>query len=197
MAGESPRADIRSHRGADSAAIHKTNQGESAMSKSIRLSCLAAGLLAIYAGDAPADPNGQVIKSTIEGPWETVMTLRVSAPDCTTAAVYPFGTNPFASLYTFHEGGTLSEWGTRSPPSMRTSGQGLWKRTANDEFKYRLKFYSFDANGFMVARMEIASDLKLARDGLSLEGVSRLVRTDLSGNVQNFCATVVGTRMSL
>ena len=167
------------------------------MKRSTQLGCLAAGLLAIYAGRAPADPDGEAIKSTIEGVWETVLTVRVSAPDCTTAAVYPFGPNPFADLNTFHQGGTMSEWGTRSPPSMRTSGQGLWKRIANDQFRYRLEFYGFDANGFLATKMEIASDLELARDGLSFKGVSRIVRTDLSGNVQNFCGTVVGTRVTL
>lgn len=167
------------------------------MKTSVLVVCFAAGLLAIHASNVPADPAPQYVKSTIEGVWEVVVTLRVAAPDCTTAALIPFGSNPFPSFNTFHEGGTMSEWGTRSPPATRSSGHGLWKRVGEDAFAYRLRFYSFDANGLLTARMDITSDLTLAPDGIAFAGVSRFLRTDLSGNVQNFCATLAGTRMSL
>ena len=91
----------------------------------------------------------------------------------------------------------MSEWGTRAPPATRGSGQGVWKRVGYDKFAYRLLFHSFDASGLLTAKMDITSDLMLARDGLTFDDVSRFVRTDLSGNVQNFCATLTGTRVSL
>ena len=91
----------------------------------------------------------------------------------------------------------MSEFGTRSPPSNRTSGHGVWKRTGNRSFEYRSVFVSFDENGQLVANMDIRADLKLARNGKKFNGVSRLVRTDLSGNELHFCATLSGERISL
>jgi hypothetical protein len=61
----------------------------------------------------------------------------------------------------------------------------------------RLMFHSFDVNGLLTATMDITMELKLAKDGDTFMGVSRFVRTDLSGNVLNFCATMDGQRFTL
>jgi len=45
--------------------------------------------------------------------------------------------------------------------------------------------------------MDIATDLALSDDGETFEGVSRFIRTDISGNALNFCATMSGSRMTL
>jgi hypothetical protein len=121
----------------------------------------------------------------------------VPAADCTTAALVPSGPNPFPSFNTFHFGGTMSEFGSRAAPATRSSGHGVWKRVGYDAFAYRLMFHSFDANGFLTAKMDIKSDVTLGADGLTFTGVSRFVRTDLSGNVLNFCATLTGARVTL
>lgn len=159
----------------------------------------AAVVLVMLTGPALADdfPGLRHARPVLEGAWEVVVTLRVPAPDCATAAVFPIGPNPFPSFNTFHEGGTMSEWGSRAPPATRSSGHGVWKRIGFDEFGYRFMFHSFDGNGFLTATMDISADLQLARDGQTFVGVSRFVRTDISGNVQNFCATLEGERFSL
>ena len=58
-------------------------------------------------------------------------------------------------------------------------------------------FHSFDENGFLSATMDIRSDLKLSKDGQTFKGVSRFALTDISGNIQNFCATLTGERITL
>ena len=58
---------------------------------------------------------------TIEGVWAMTITLR----DCTTTA--PLG-QPFRSILTFHQGGTISE-SPANPglaPGQRTPGHGVW-----------------------------------------------------------------------
>lgn len=169
------------------------------MKSSFLISCLAASVLAMHSGNASADDNDKAHpgRSTIVGAWEVVVTLRVSAPDCTTAAPVAVGPNPFQSFNTFHRGGTMSEWSTRAPPATRGSGHGIWRRVGDDDFVYRLMFHSFDANGLLAAKMDIRSNLMLAEDGQTFTGVSRFVFTDLSGFARNFCATLAGTRVSL
>jgi hypothetical protein len=70
-------------------------------------------------------------------------------------------------------------------------------RTGYRSFEYHAAFFSFDVNGLLAGTMDIRADLKLDRQGDAFEGVSRLVRTDLSGNELRFCATLSGERLSL
>jgi hypothetical protein len=165
------------------------------MNKYSALGCGVMASLSLLAGPASAD--GSPARPQLEGAWQVEVTLRVDAADCTTAAIVGIGPNPFPSYNTFHRGGTMSEFGTRSPPASRTSGHGVWQRTGNRTFEYHAQFYSFDANGLLAATMDITADLKVASKGDTLGGVARLVRTDLSGNALRFCATLIGERITL
>lgn len=82
-------------------------------------------------------------------------------------------------------------------PATRTSGHGVWERRGHRTYDYRLLFYSFDGNGLLAATMDIRTNLKLATDGNTFGGVSRFLRTDISGNALRFCATMSGKRISL
>jgi hypothetical protein len=166
------------------------------MNKLAILACGAAFSLALATASVSADQNAGHEKRTLQGAWQVTTTVRAPAPDCTVAP--PVGSpNPFPTFNTFHEGGTMSEWGSRSPPAQRSSGHGVWKRVGHNRYAYRLMFHSFDPNGFLAATMDIRSVLKLAKNGKTFTGVSRFVRTDLSGNVLNFCATLEGERFTL
>ena len=167
------------------------------MNKIALLACSTAASLSLLAGSAQADDLETHARPALEGAWQVEVTLRVDAPDCTIAPVVGVGPNPFPSFNTFHRGGTMSEFGTRAPPATRTSGHGVWKRTGFRTFDYRLLFYSFDVNGLLTATMDIRSDLKLAMNGQTFQGVSRFLRTDISGNALHFCATLSGERIKL
>ncbi len=167
------------------------------MNKFSLLVCTTAASLSLLAGSALANNQETHARPALEGAWQVEVTLRVDGPDCTIAPIVGVGPNPFPSFNTFHRGGTMSEFGTRAPPATRTSGHGVWKRTGFRAFDYRLLFYSFDVNGLLTATMDIRSDLKLAMNGQTFEGVSRFVRTDISGNALHFCATLSGERITL
>jgi hypothetical protein len=168
------------------------------MNKITLLIYSTAACLSLLAGSAVAGNIGKNSKPTLVGAWQVEVTLRVDGPDCTIAPIVGGSApNPFPSFNTFHEGGTMSEWGTRAPPATRGSGHGVWQRTGHGAFTYRDMFHSFDANGLLTATMDIRSDLKLAMDGNTFEGVSRFLRTDISGNALHFCATLSGARISL
>ena len=163
---------------------------------SVLVGSVAASLL-LNATPVSATDDGTPPRPELQGAWQIVVTLRMDAPDCTTADIVQEGRNPFPTLHTFNRGGTVSEFGTRSPPSTRTSGHGAWKRTGWRTFEYRSVFFSFDANQELVANMDFRGDLKLTNKGQKLEGVSRLVRTEVSGIEIRFCATLSGERISL
>ncbi len=170
------------------------------MKKFTRLICATAVSTTMLAGNVLADSSEFERRrhmNSIVGAWEVEVTVRVDAPDCTTAAPVPFGVNPFPSLNTFHEGGTMSETGSRSPPSMRSPGHGVWKRTGRHSFVYRLTFQGFDGNGFLATNMDISSQLTLAPDGQTFKGVSRFAFSDVSGNTFPFCATLDGIRFAV
>jgi len=170
------------------------------MNKLATLTCCAAIGLSSHTGMALAGDK----KATIEGAWEAVVTLRGDAPDCTTGAIVPEGAgaiNPFTAFFTFQQGGTLSEYGTRTSPANRTPGIGVWRpagKGKSDAGKYatRYTFRLYDGNQMQIGRMDVRGDVSLAAGGNKFTGVSRLVVTDVSGNAFPFCATVEGNRIT-
>lgn len=160
---------------------------------------IAAGLLLSSAATTADNSNRWRHDGvTLEGTWAVETTIRVDAEDCSTAdLVPPFAPNPFPSFNSFHTGGTMNEHGSRSSPAFRSPGFGIWERTGRRAYAYRLMFHSFDANGLLSATMDIRTQLKLAKDGETFEGLSRFVRTDISGNALKFCATMNGQRIVL
>lgn len=164
------------------------------------LFCLFVLSPVLLPGTSTADENGYDSwrdRISIVGAWKIEFTVRFDGPDCATTAPVPFGVNPFPSLNTFHEGGTMSETGSRSPPSLRSPGHGIWKRSGRNKFEALYTFQGFDANGFLASNMDIRSEIQLSPDGGTFTGVSKLARSDLSGNIAMFCATVAGVRMTL
>ncbi len=170
------------------------------MKKFLFLGISSFAALSLLSGLVMADNDyfGHDGGASLVGSWQVDTTVRVDAEDCTTAPlVPPFAPNPFPSFNSFHLGGTMNEHGSRSSPAMRSPGFGVWERTGGRKYEYHLMFHSFDENGLLSATMSIRTDLKVARNGESFEGVSRFVRTDISGNVLDFCATMTGERINL
>jgi hypothetical protein len=176
------------------------NRKENIMNKFKRLACSIAASLLLASGPASADKedNWSDSGNSIQGAWQVETTVRLPADDCTTAPlVPPFAPNPFPSFNTFHQGGTMNEHGSRSSPAYRSPGFGVWERIGQRRYAYRLIFHSFDENGLLSATMNIRTDLNLAKDGQTFVGTSRFVRTDISGNALNFCATMTAERILL
>jgi len=170
------------------------------MNKLVLLACSSAASLLLVGSSVSAngDYDWQHAGNSLEGAWQVETTVRVDAEDCTTAAlVPPPAPNPFPSFNMFHEGGTMTEHGSRSPPSSRSPGFGVWERIGRDKYAYREMFHSFDADGILIATMDIRSVVTLSKHGDTFTGVSRFVRKETSGNVRNFCATHSGERITL
>ena len=163
--------------------------------KTITVGTVAGVFLALGTAVAGSDNSfGWHANPALVGTWQFEMTVRVDAPDCANSPPIPFGPNPFTALISFHEGGTLNEYASRTPPGVRTTGFGSWKQTGKNKYKARYTFMEFDANGLLWRTMVIEKNIDLKRGGDSYDAISRLELTDISGNVTKICATVAGER---
>jgi hypothetical protein len=180
------------------AATNQTQQ-ENSM-KTLRKTSIAAGIGAALAlGTALAASSGPTVWTngpTLVGTWRFEMTVRVDAEDCSTSEPITFGPNPFPGLASFHEGGTMTEYASRTGPSIRTTGFGSWEQTALYRYEARHTFMEFDETGALWRNMEIESKIVVGSlYGNHYKAVSRLRLSDVSGNVVKLCATIEGDRL--
>src|SRR6478609_5727129 len=96
------------------------------MKRKIQITLITLGVVAstLLVWSDPAvnhTPTTQGAHRTIQGAWRT----RVTGVDCQTGV--PLGS--FPGLFTFNEGGTLSEYGIGpgSNPALRSPGHGVWQ----------------------------------------------------------------------
>jgi hypothetical protein len=153
-------------------------------------SCLVLGS-ALAGSESPSTWH---YAPSLVGTWQFEMTVRNNAPDCTTSEPIAFGPNPFPALISYHEGGTLNEFASRTSPAVRSTGFGSWKQTGSNRYKERHTFMEFDPNGLLWRTMVIESNIRLSKNGNAYDAVMRLELTDISGNVVNFCATAEAVR---
>lgn len=128
---------------------------------------------------------------TVEGAWRTMVTPR----NCLTGdPVAP----PFPGLFTFNQGGTMSEYGI-SPglsPALRSPGHGIWQREHGfRNYSLKFTFYRYNASGVFIGSQIITAALELGTSGDSFTTNSAIQVLDANDNVIGTgCATAVGTR---
>ena len=128
---------------------------------------------------------------TIEGVWRTAVAPR----NCQTDAVGPFG---IRGLFTFHEGGTMSEFGVApgSTPALRSPGHGIWQREHGwQDYSLAFTYYRYDVSGAFVGSQKVRATLELGASGDEFTGKSAVEVFDANDNlVATACAASVGTR---
>ncbi len=108
----------------------------------------------------------------------------------------------FPGLFTFHKGGTMSEYGI-SPaigqtPALRSPGHGVWKREQDAQhYSFEFIFYRYDASGVFVGHQKITAALLLGASGNELTTRSTIKVFDANNNlIATGCATAAGTRFA-
>jgi len=100
-------------------------------------------------------------EKTIQGVWRTVVTLR----NCQTGdPVAP----SFQGVFTFHEGGTMSEWGVGpgSSPALRSPGHGVWRRAHGwEDYEFTFFHYRYNASGVLLGSQRIRATVQLGASG--------------------------------
>jgi len=128
---------------------------------------------------------------TIAGVWRTVVTPR----NCQTGVpVAP----SLRGLFTFNEGGTMSEYGIGpgSSPALRSPGHGVWQREQGwQDYSLAFTFYRYDAGGLFIGSQKVTANLELGASGDEFTTNSVVEVFDANDNkIGTFCATAAGTR---
>jgi len=129
---------------------------------------------------------------TIVGAWTTTVTF----VNCQTGD--PVGVPAFPGLFTFHDGGTMSEYGVPpgSSPALRSPGHGVWQREEGwQDYAFTFMFRRYDATGASIGSQRVEATLKLAANGDSFVTKSAVEILGPNNNVvATGCASTVGTR---
>jgi hypothetical protein len=114
-----------------------------------------------------------------------------------TVADIPLG-SPFPGLFTFNEGGTMSEYGIGpgSNPALRSPGHGVWQHEHGwQNYSYAFTYYRYDSSGVFIGSQKVTSALELGASGDEFITHSVVSVLDANDNViATFCATAAGTR---
>ena len=127
---------------------------------------------------------------TIQGVWRTAVTPR----NCQTGDAIL----TLAGLFTFNQGGTMSEYGIGpgSSPALRSPGHGVWQREQGwQDYSFAFTYYRYNASGVFLGSQKVTAALELGASGDEFTSRSVIEILDVSDNVIGTgCATAVGTR---
>jgi hypothetical protein len=150
---------------------------------------IAAAVPTVAAGQGEPAPERSLV-----GTWRIALTPR----NCATGAPIPVPGAPFRGLYSFHEGGTMSEWLTNAAvlPTLRGPGHGAWqKATAWQHYTYSIIFNRYDESGMLTGTQEGKAELVLGDSGDDYTATSLVRIFDVDGiQISTNCASVEGTR---
>ena len=158
---------------------------------SLAFACALVCLVAAIALGTSGVASAQAPERTIQGAWRTMVT----GVDCQTGV--PLGT-PFPGLFTFNEGGTMSEYGIGpgSNPALRSPGHGVWQHEHGwQNYSYAFTYYRYNSSGVFIGSQKVTSALELGASGDEFITHSVVSVLDANDNViATRCATAAGTR---
>jgi hypothetical protein len=136
-------------------------------------------------------PQGASSERTITGVWRTLVT----PVHCETSQ--PLAP-PLQGLFTFHAGGTMSEYGVPpgSSPALRSPGHGIWRREHGwQQYSFGFVFNRYDMSGAFLGLQRVSGAVELDASGDRLTTTSQVQVLDAAANVvATFCATAAAVR---
>jgi hypothetical protein len=140
--------------------------------------------------DKESSATSEASARTIRGVWRTVVTPR----NCQTGEAI----TSLSGLFTFNQGGTMSEYGIGpgSSPALRSPGHGVWQREHGwQEYSFAFTFYRYNVSGIFLGSQRIRAALELGASGDEFASRSVIETLDVNDNVIGTgCATAAGTR---
>ncbi|MFZ0805083.1 MAG: hypothetical protein WAN03_02820 [Candidatus Sulfotelmatobacter sp.] len=152
-----------------------------------------AGIMMLsLVSSAAARPSAAVVQK-LQGSWMVTIQQR----DCTTGVALG---NPFLSLLTFHQGGTMTET-TSNPmfyPNDRGPGHGVWITTGRNAYEATSTAF-VTSNGVLTSTQVITQTIAIGDNPDQFETTKASVQFfDPSGNLLvSGCATASGQRIKL
>jgi hypothetical protein len=137
-----------------------------------------------------ASATSTASERTIRGVWRTVVTPR----NCQTGDAIL----TLSGLFTFNQGGTMSEYGIGpgSSPALRSPGHGVWQREHGwQDYSFAFTYYRYNASGVFLGSQRVKAALELEAGGDEFASRSVIEILDVNDNlIGSGCATAVGTR---
>ena len=124
------------------------------------------------------DSRAEARDNALVGVWESEAPATI---DCQTGMPIPGPT--IRALYTFNQGGTMSEENTDPIEGpYRTSGPGIWKRTSGRSYTAVYTHYGFLPDRTHIAIVKVRSNIKLSRGSDSFTQNGTFEVLDRDGN---------------
>jgi hypothetical protein len=125
----------------------------------------------------------------LQGTWE----MQLRRTDC---AGHVIGTAQSVAI--FIVGGTMMESQAPRPQAQKTPGEGVWRHTTDNNYAFRFKYFTFDAQNVFTGWTVIAGELTVDQSGDANTGSATIQVYDTNGNlVATGCGEVAGTRFEL
>jgi len=125
----------------------------------------------------------------LQGTWEMQITLT----NCAGHVI-----RSFPSLVEFMAGGTMMESNGGTPQALKTPGEGVWRHTTDNNYAFRFKFFTFDAQNVFTGWTIIAGETTVDETGNANSGTATVEVYDANGNLLvSLCAETSGTRFEL
>ena len=129
---------------------------------------------------------------TIIGVWRMALTT----VDCQTGDVI----RTVPGLWTFHKGGTMSEFASAPglSPALRGSGHGVWQRAhGSQDYSLDFIFYRYNASGVFTGPQRAKIAMILGASGDQFTATSTIEILDANDNVIiTACGAPTGTRFA-
>lgn len=159
------------------------------MTNIIRTTMVLVALIAATSStsqvNAQSDGGGR-----LAGAWDAAVTIY----NCDTGAPI----RQFASVGTFHKGGTFTGITSGTPPAARSTEAGVWQHSKSNQYIVRFKAFLFDPTGNPVAYQIVTHDLDLDSDNLNYTSDGGVRIFNMAGfQIGAGCSSAVGTRMVL
>src|SRR6266487_4437296 len=150
------------------------------MMSSLLLACALATLV-----PAAIPPRGGTEGGRLQGSWEMQITLT----DCAGHVI-----RSFPSLIEFVTGGTVVESNGGTPQALKTPGEGVWRHTADSNYAFRFKFFTFNAQNVFTGWTIITGETTVDVTGDGNAGSATVEVYDANGNLLvTLCAETTGT----
>jgi hypothetical protein len=159
------------------------------MKNAIRLTTLLFLVVAFASFDAKAQNGG----GRLAGTWDATVTIY----NCATGAPI----RQFASVGTFHQGGTFNGITSGPPPppaAARTPEVGVWRHDKENGYTLRFKAFLLDATGNPIGYQVLTHSIELDSDNLNYVSDGGVQVFNMAGTqIGSGCSSSVATRMVL
>lgn len=148
-------------------------------------------MLAVAAGSAiEVNAQSSAGGGRLTGAWDASVTIYV----CATGAPI----RQFASVGTFHQGGTFTGITAGTPPALRSPEQGVWRHRRDGTYVFRFKAFLFDPAGNPTGYQVVTHTIELGGDNLHYVSDGGVQIFNMAGTqVGSGCSSAVGTRIAL